>query len=33
MKSNEVAERKNITLKEMVNIMLVSSSTPNNLWR
>jgi hypothetical protein len=30
-KSNEVAERKNRTLKEMVNIMLVSSSTPDNL--
>jgi len=27
-----VAERKNRTLKEMMNVMLVSSSTPDNLW-
>jgi hypothetical protein len=26
-----VAERKNRTLKEMMNVMLVSSSTPDNL--
>jgi hypothetical protein len=30
--SNGVAERKNRTLKEMMNAMLVSSSAPNNLW-
>jgi len=30
-KSNGVAKKKNRTLKEMVNVMLVSSSTPNNL--
>jgi hypothetical protein len=27
-----VAERKNRTLKEMMNVMLVSFSAPNNLW-
>ena len=31
-KSNGVAERKNKTLKEMINSLLVSASTPNNLW-
>ena len=31
-KSNGVAERKNRTLKEMMNAMLVSSGTPLNLW-
>ena len=30
--SNGVAERKNRTLKEMMNAMLVSSAAPNNLW-
>ena len=30
--SNEVAKRKNMTLKEMVNSLLVSASTPTNLW-
>jgi len=30
--SNRVAERKNVTLKEMKNAMLVSSSTPDNVW-
>jgi len=30
--SNGVAERKNRTLKEMMNSMLVSSHAPNNLW-
>ena len=31
-KSNGVAERKIITLKEMMNSLLVSTSAPNNLW-
>jgi len=31
-KSNEVAERKNETLKEMMNALLINSLTPNNLW-
>ena len=31
-KSNEVAERKNITLKEMMNVMLISSRASLNLW-
>jgi len=30
--SNGVVERKNRTLKEMMNAMLVSSSAPDNLW-
>ena len=30
--SNGVAERKNKTLKEMMNSLLISASTPNNLW-
>ena len=30
--SNGVAERKNRTLKNMVNAMLISSGTPLNLW-
>jgi transposase InsO family protein len=30
--SNGIAERKNRTLKEMMNVMLVSSDAPNNLW-
>jgi len=30
--SNRVAERKNRTLKEMMNAMLISSNAPNNLW-
>ena len=30
--SNGVAERKNRTLKEMMNAMLISSSVPDNLW-
>ena len=29
--SNGVAERKNRTLKEMMNAMLISSSAPDNL--
>ena len=29
---NGVAERKNITLKEMMNSLFVSVSTPDNLW-
>jgi transposase InsO family protein len=31
--SNGVAERKNRTLKEMMNAMLVSSGLPTNMWR
>ena len=30
--SNGVVERKNRTLKEMMNSLLVSASAPNNLW-
>lgn len=30
--SNGVAERKNRTLKEMMNCLLVSSNAPDNLW-
>lgn len=30
--SNGVVERKNRTLKEIMNAMLVSSGTPLNLW-
>ncbi|KAL6326053.1 hypothetical protein AAG906_000928 [Vitis piasezkii] len=30
--SNGVAERKNRTLKEMMNAMLISSSLPQNMW-
>lgn len=30
--SNGVAERKNRTLKEMMNIMLINSGLPGNLW-
>ena len=30
--SNGVAERKNRTLKEMMNAMLLSSGLPNNMW-
>ena len=30
--SNGVAKRKNRTLKEMMNSLLVSASAPNNLW-
>ena len=29
---NGIAERKNRTLKEMINSMLVSSEAPQNLW-
>ena len=29
---NGVAERKNRTLKEMLNAMLISSSLPPNIW-
>lgn len=29
---NGVAERKNRTLKEMMNAMLISSGAPQNLW-
>ena len=32
LESNGVVERKNRTLKEMMNSLLVSVSTPNNLW-
>ena len=32
LESNEVAERKNRTLKEIMNAMLVSSGAPLNLW-
>ena len=31
-KSNGVVERKNRTLKEMMNSLLVSALAPNNLW-
>ena len=31
--SNGIAERKNRTLKEMMNAMLINSGTPQNLWR
>ena len=31
-KSNGVVEKKNRTLKEMMNSLLVSASTPYNLW-
>ena len=30
--SNEIAERKNKTLKEMTNAMLVSSGLSSNMW-
>ena len=30
--SNGVAERKNHTLKEMMNVMLISSGLPQNMW-
>ena len=30
--SNGVVERKNRTLKEMMNTMLISSNDPDNLW-
>jgi len=30
--SNDVAERKNRTLMNMVNCMLLSSDAPENLW-
>ena len=30
---NGIAERKNRTLKEMMNAMLLSSALPQNLWR
>ena len=30
---NGIAERKNRTLKEMMNAMLISSGLPQNLWR
>ena len=32
LESNGVAEIKNRTLKEMMHSLLVSASTPNNLW-
>ena len=32
LESNGVAERKNRTLKEMMNVMLISSNAPDNLW-
>ena len=31
--SNGVAERKNRTLKEMMNVMLITSKTPYELWK
>ena len=31
-KSNGVVERKNCTLKEMMNAMLISSGLPQNMW-
>ena len=30
--SNGVIERKNRTLKEMMNVMLISSGLPQNMW-
>ena len=30
--SNEIVERKNQTLKEMINVLLISSGLPQNLW-
>ena len=30
--SNGIAERKNLTLKEMMNAMLISSGLPHNIW-
>ena len=30
--SNGIAERKNRTLKDTMNAMLISSSLPNNMW-
>jgi hypothetical protein len=30
--SNGLIERKNRTLKEMINVMLVSSRLPTNMW-
>ena len=30
--SNGVVERKNHTLKEMMNVMLISSGLPQNMW-
>ena len=30
--SNGIAKRKNQTLKEMMNVLLISSSLPQNLW-
>ena len=32
LESNGLAERKNRTLKEMMNVMLVSSGASSNLW-
>jgi len=32
LESNGVVERKNITLKEMMNVMIISSSAPNKVW-
>ena len=31
-KSNGVAEKKNRTLEEIMNVMLISSNAPDNLW-
>ena len=31
--SNGIAKRKNQTLKEMMNAMLISSGLPQNIWR
>ena len=33
LESNGVAKRKNMTLKEMMNSLLISASALNNLWR
>jgi len=32
LESNGVAKRKNKTLKEIINVMLISSNAPDNLW-
>ena len=32
LKSNGVAERKNCTLKEMMNAMLIIFGLPHNIW-
>ena len=32
LEQNGIAERKNITLKDMMNAMLISSGLPSNMW-